>query len=38
LTEADDFQRDDAIEASLPCPKHDALTAATDLFQQFIIA
>ena len=32
------FKRDCAIETFLPGAKHHALTAATDLFQQFVIA
>src|SRR6266513_1327652 len=38
LTKANDFYSDCAIETLLPRTKHDALTAATDLFQQFVIA
>jgi hypothetical protein len=38
LTEANDFQRDDAIETFLPGAKYHALTTATDFFQQFVIA
>ena len=37
-SEGDDFKRDCAIEAFLSRAKHHALTAATNLFQQFIVA
>src|SRR5438034_10083668 len=38
LTKANDFQRNRAIETLLPGAKYHALTAATDFFQQFVIA
>src|SRR5206468_11404662 len=38
LAETDDFQRHCAVKTFLPRTKHHALTAATDFFQQFVIA
>src|SRR5438552_14886350 len=38
LTKANDFERDCAVETFLPGPKYHALTATTDLFQQFVVA
>ena len=38
LTKANDFYSDCAIETLLPRTKHDALTAASNFFQQFVIA
>jgi hypothetical protein len=38
LAESNDFQRDCAVETFLPGAKYHALTAATDFFQQLIVA
>ena len=38
LTKANDFYSDCAIETLLPRTEHHALTAASDFFQQFVIA
>jgi hypothetical protein len=38
LTKTNDFQSDYAVETLLPRPKHDPLTAATDFFEQFVVA
>ena len=38
LAKANDFYSDCAIETLLARTKHDALTTATDLLQQFVIA
>src|SRR5205823_11713688 len=37
-SKGNDFKRDCAIEAFLSCAKYYALTATTDLFQQFIVS
>jgi hypothetical protein len=38
LTKANNFERDCAVETLLAGAKHHALTAATDLLQQFVVA
>ena len=35
---SNDFERDDAIETFLACSKYDALSAAANLLEQFVIA
>ena len=38
LAESNDFQRDCAVETFLPGAKYHTLTAATDFFQQLVVA
>src|SRR5437762_6552207 len=38
LAESNDFQRNRPVETFLPRTEHHALTAASDFFQQFVIA